>query len=175
MMTTRSSDTQTQTSSQDTQPGWLPHTLSGRTHHSGPRSPCHPPQHPRCQGTNNSKRTQTGDSKQTQTSDRGQRVRLKDCSASSNLAGREARTRPCVGSCEASMDALLSGYPPTASPISHSSACSVMYSSLDESWRAEARVLNLGRTPWHMTWEACDRSAPAVSSTGRACQLEICQ
>ena len=43
MMTTRSSDTQTQTSSQDTQPGWLPHTLSGRTHHSGPRSPCHPP------------------------------------------------------------------------------------------------------------------------------------
>ena len=44
-----------------------------------------------------------------------------------------------------------------------------MYSSLDESWRAEARVLNLGRTPWHMTWEACDRSAPAVSSTGRAC------
>ena len=120
MMTTRSSDTQTQTSSQDTQPAGLPHTLSGRTHHSRPRSPCHPPQHPRCQGTNNSKRAQTGDSKQTQTSDRGQRVRLKDCSASSNLAGREARTRPCVGSCEASMDALLSSYPPTASPNSHS-------------------------------------------------------
>ena len=99
----------------------LPHTLSGRTHHSRPRSPCHPPQHPRCQGTNHSKRTQTGNSKQTQTSDRGQRVRLKDCSASSNLAGREARTRPCVGSCEASMDTLLSGYPPTASPNSHSS------------------------------------------------------
>ena len=30
-------------------------------------------------------------------------------------------------------------------------------------------MLNLGRTPWHMTWEAYDRSAPAVSSTGRAC------
>ena len=36
-----------------------------------------------------------------------------DCSASSNLAGREARTRPCVGSCEASMGPLLSGYPPS--------------------------------------------------------------
>ena len=33
--------------------------------------PLPPPQHPRCQGTNNSKRTQTGDSKQTQTGDRG--------------------------------------------------------------------------------------------------------
>ena len=31
------------------------------------------------------------------------------------------RTRPCVGSCEASMDTLLSGYPPAASPNSHSS------------------------------------------------------
>ena len=37
-----------------------------------------------------------------------------------------------------------------------------------------ARVLILDRTPWHMTWEACDRSAPAVSSTGRACQRESC-
>ena len=174
-MTTRSSDTQTQTSSQDTQPAGLPHTRSGRTHHSRPRSPCHPPQHSRCQGTNHSKRTQTGNSKQTQTSDRGQRVRLKDCSASSNLAGREARTRPCVGSCEASMDTLLSGYPPTASPDSHSSLIRVTHSSLDECQRAEARVLNLGRTPWHMTWVACDRSAPAVSLTGRACQLGICQ
>ena len=33
--------------------------------------PLPPPQHPRCQGTNNSKRTQTGDNKQTQTGDRG--------------------------------------------------------------------------------------------------------
>ena len=37
------------------------------------------------------------------------------------FAGRKARTRPCVGSCEASMDTLLSGYPPAASPNSHSS------------------------------------------------------
>ena len=45
----------------------------------------------------------------TQTGDRGERVRLEQaCSASSNLvAGRKAWTRPCVGSSEVSMDALL--------------------------------------------------------------------
>ena len=93
----------------------LPHILSGRTHHSGHVPPVAPPSTPRCQETNNSTTTQTGD--------RGERVRLEQaCSASSNLvAGRKARTRPCVGSCEASMDALLSGYPPAASPNSHSS------------------------------------------------------
>ena len=46
--------------------------------------------------------------------------------------------------------------------------------SLYECSRAEARVLILDRTPWHMTWEACDRSAPVVRSTGRACQRESC-
>ena len=35
-----------------------------------------------------------------------------------------------------------------------------------ECMQAEARVLILDRTPWHMTWEACDRSAPVVRSTG---------
>ena len=34
-------------------------------------------------------------------------------------------------------------------------------------------MLILGRTPWHMTWEACDRSTPASGSTRRACQLEV--
>merc|ERR1712086_821390 len=43
MMTTRTSNTQTQTSSQDTQPAWLPHTLSWRTHNSRPRPPLSPP------------------------------------------------------------------------------------------------------------------------------------
>jgi len=81
----------------------LPHILSGRTHHSGHVPPVAPPSTPRCQETNNSTTTQTGD--------RGERVRLEQaCSASSNLvAGRKARTRPCVGSCEVSMDALLTG------------------------------------------------------------------
>ena len=81
----------------------LPHILSGRTHHSGHVPPVAPPSTPRCQETNNSTTTQTGD--------RGERVRLEQaCSASSNLvAGRKARTRPCVGSCEVSMDALLRG------------------------------------------------------------------
>ena len=57
------------------------------------------------------------DSRQQTNTDRRQGLTCEaraDCSASSNLAGREARTRPCVGSCEASMDTLLSGYPPTA-------------------------------------------------------------
>ena len=73
------------------------------------------------------------------------------CSASSNLvAGRKAWTRPCVGSCEVSMDALLTGYWPAASPNSHSWVTTVHW--LDEWLRAEARVLNLDRTPWHMTW-----------------------
>ena len=35
-----------------------------------------------------------------------------------------------------------------------------------ECMQAEARVLILDRTPWHMTWEACDRSAPVVRSAG---------
>ena len=35
-----------------------------------------------------------------------------------------------------------------------------------ECMQAEARVLILDRTPWHMTREACDRSAPVVRSTG---------
>ena len=108
------SDTQTQTSSHDTQPAGLPHTLSGRTHNSRPRSPCRPPQHPRCQGL---KQHQTNtDKRQGLTREAEGLLRL-----SSDLAGRDARTRPCVGSCEASMDALLSGYPPAASPNSHSS------------------------------------------------------
>ena len=123
MMTTRTSDTQTQTSSQDTQPAWPPHTLSGRTHHSGHVPPVAPPSTPRCQETNNSTTTQTGD--------RGERVRLEQaCSASSNLvAGRKARTRPCVGSCEVSMDALLTGYWPAASPNSHSWVTTVHWMS----------------------------------------------
>ena len=39
---------------------WLPHTLSWRTHNSGPRPPCHPPQHtpvPRVQTKHNNKRS----------------------------------------------------------------------------------------------------------------------
>ena len=35
-----------------------------------------------------------------------------------------------------------------------------------ECMQAEARVLILDRTPWHMTWEACDLSAPVVRSAG---------
>ena len=59
------------------------------------------------------------------------RVRLEQaCSASSNLvAGRKARTRPCVGSCEVSMDALLTGYWPAASPNSHSWVTTVHWMS----------------------------------------------
>ena len=102
---------------------WLPHILSGRTHHSGHVPPVAPPSTPRCQETNNSTTTQTGD--------RGERVRLEQaCSASSNLvAGRKARTRPCVGSCEVSMDALLTGYWPAASPNSHSWVTTVHWMS----------------------------------------------
>ena len=33
------------------------------------------------------------------------------------------------------------------------------HSSLDECQRAEARVLNLGRTPWHMTWDCSLRNS----------------
>ena len=101
----------------------LPHILSGRTHHSGHVPPVAPPSTPRCQETNNSTTTQTGD--------RGERVRLEQaCSASSNLvAGRKARTRPCVGSCEVSMDALLTGYWPAASPNSHSWVTTVHWMS----------------------------------------------
>ena len=113
MMTTRSSDTQTQTSSQDTQPGWLPHTPWVDVHITQGHVPPATPPSTQCQELDNSKQTQTGD--------RGEHVRLKSCSASSNLAGRKAQTRPCMGSCEASMDTLLSGYPPAASPNSHSS------------------------------------------------------
>ena len=67
----------------------------------------------------------------TQTGDRGERVRLEQaCSASSNLvAGRKAWTRPCVGSCEVSMDALLTGYWPAASPNSHSWVTTVHWMS----------------------------------------------
>ena len=37
-----------------------------------------------------------------------------------------------------------------------------------ERMQAEARVLILDRTPWHMTWEACNRSAPiALLMLGR--------
>ena len=111
MMTTRTErHTDTNKLTRHTASG-LPHTLSGRTHHSGHVPPVAPPQHSKvCQETNNSTTTQTGD--------RGERVRLEQaCSASSNLvAGRKARTRPCVGSCEVSMDALLTGYWPAASP-----------------------------------------------------------
>ena len=111
----------------------LPHILSGRTHHSGHVPPVAPPSTPRCQETNNSTTTQTGD--------RGERVRLEQaCSASSNLvAGRKAwtrpcwsvnkMTRPCVGSCEVSMDALLTGYWPAASPNSHSWVTTVHWMS----------------------------------------------
>ena len=35
-----------------------------------------------------------------------------------------------------------------------------------ECMQAEARVLILDRTPWHMTWEACDRSDTVVRSAG---------
>ena len=101
----------------------LPHILSGRTHHSGHVPPVAPPSTPRCQETNNSTTTQTGD--------RGERVRLEQaCSASSNLvASRKAWTRPCVGSCEVSMDALLTGYWPAASPNSHSWVTTVHWMS----------------------------------------------
>ena len=39
----------------------LPHTLSGRTHHSGPRPPCRPPSTHGAKGSNNSTQTQAGD------------------------------------------------------------------------------------------------------------------
>ena len=87
MMTTRASDTQTQTSSQDTQPAWLPHTPSGRTHHSRPRPPCRPPQHTRCQ---ESKQQQTNTDKRQGLTCEARAV----CSTSSNLAGREAGREP---------------------------------------------------------------------------------
>ena len=57
--TTRTSDTQTHTSSQDTQPAGLPHIPSKRTNGTTPlratpgppvRCRCRPPQHLRCQG-----------------------------------------------------------------------------------------------------------------------------
>ena len=84
------------------------------------------------------------------------------CSASSNVAAsRKAWTRPCVGSCEVSMDALLRGVGQPLALSSHSRAVTIQCECL----RAEARGLNLDRTPWNMTWGACDRSAPAVAFT----------
>ena len=103
---------------------WLPHTLSWRTHNSGPHSPCRPPQHSLPQVPREQTRAQ-------QTTDnRGERVRLEQaCSASSNLRRPRGRTRPCVGSCEVSMDALLTGYWPAASPNSHSWVTTVHWMS----------------------------------------------
>jgi len=99
MTATRSSDTQTHTSSQDTHVIQLGcHTPRVGVHITlghVPRPPCRPPQHPRCQGLK----------QQHTNTDRRQGVTCEaraDCSASSNLAGRRARTRPCVGSCEVS-------------------------------------------------------------------------
>ena len=81
---------------------WLPHTLSWRTHNSGPHSPCRPPQHSQVP------REQTR--AQQTTDNRGERVRLEQaCSASSNLRRPRGRTRPCVGSCEVSLVTLLRG------------------------------------------------------------------
>ena len=50
--------------------------------------------------------------------------------------------------------------------------------SLYECMRAEARGLNLDRTPWRMTWEACDRSAhrkvDGVRVSARELRVEPC-
>ena len=42
-----------------------------------------------------------------------------------------------------------------------------------ECMQAEARVLILDRTPWHMTWEACDLSAPVVRSAGASAGARV--
>ena len=115
---------------------WLPHTLSWRTHNSRQRSPCRPPQHPRCQESNSSK--------QTQTSDRGERVRLEQaCSASSNRAGRKA-----------GQDRVWGHVRCLWTPSSEASCLRLALSRtltgddnpMYECMQAEARVLNLGRT-----------------------------
>ena len=97
-----------------THPEWTYTSLKATFPLAPPPAPAVPRDKP--QQTNTDRQQQTNTDKQA--TGANERVRLKDCSASSNLAGREARTRPCVGSCEASMDALLSGYPPAASPNS---------------------------------------------------------
>ena len=63
------------------------------------------------------------------------------------------------------MDALLRGYLPTASPISHSRAVTIQ--TMGECLRAEARGLNLGRTSWH--YDEVRRAAAARPPQARRC------
>ena len=136
---------------------WLPHTLSWRTHNSRPHPPCRPPQHPTVP------RVQT----RAQRHNRRQEV---TCEARAGLLYLQQSHRPA----RHGRDRMWGLVRCLRTPSSRASCLRLaLYLALTgndnpmyECMQAEARVLILDRTPWHMTWEACDRSAPVVRSAG---------
>ena len=144
----------------------LPHTLSRLTHNSRPYPPCRPPQH------STVPRVQT----RAQRHNRRQEV---TCEARAGLLYLQQSLRPARHGRDRVWGLVRCLWTPSSEASCLRLALYLALTGNDnpmyECMQAEARVLILDRTPWHMTWEACDRSAPAVSSTVRACQREVCR